>query len=204
MRLLVRETTMSNELTNRVSVTDVDMPFLSMVRFMVKWAVASIPALLILAISGAVCWGVLLGFFAGLGSNLSRKTPDHGSSGGSDPALSSPAADPAVAAYLSKIEVQNVEVSKTTLGDSGVFGEVKNTGDRSLKAVEITVYCLDSDGKAIFEKLDHPVLVSEMGFGDSNQPLKPGYSRQFGVRLRDAPSEWSKKVDVKVTSLQFE
>jgi hypothetical protein len=36
------------------------MPFLSMVRFMVKWAVASIPALLILAILGALFWGVLL------------------------------------------------------------------------------------------------------------------------------------------------
>ncbi len=33
---------MSSEQANRVTVTDVNMPFLSMVRFMVKWAVASI------------------------------------------------------------------------------------------------------------------------------------------------------------------
>jgi hypothetical protein len=31
-----------------VVVTDIDMPFLSMVTFMVKWALASIPAFLIL------------------------------------------------------------------------------------------------------------------------------------------------------------
>jgi hypothetical protein len=194
---------MSNEPANRVSVTDVDMPFLSMVRFMVKWAVASIPALLILMILGAVFWGVLLGFFAGLGSSLSPKRPDHHPSSSSGSTPSSPAGDPAIAAYLPKIVVQNVRVSKTQLGDSGVFGEVKNIGDRTLKKVEITIFCLDSEGKAIFEKSDDPVLVSDLGFGDSNQPLKPGYSRQFGVKLDDAPSEWSKKVEVKVTSLRF-
>ncbi len=34
---------------SRVTVTDVDMPFWSMVRFMVKWVVASIPAMILLA-----------------------------------------------------------------------------------------------------------------------------------------------------------
>jgi hypothetical protein len=134
-------------LTNRVFVADVDMPFLSMVRFMVKWAVASIPALLILAILGAVFWGGLLGFFAGLGATFSRKPTDHSSSSLSGPTPSSTAADPALAAYLSKIAIQNVTVEKTTLGDNGVFGEVKNTGDRTLKEVEITIYCLDSGGR---------------------------------------------------------
>jgi hypothetical protein len=35
-----------------VTVTDIKMPFASMVVFMVKWAIASIPALLILALLG--------------------------------------------------------------------------------------------------------------------------------------------------------
>ena len=34
----------------RVIVTDVRMPFLSMVVFMVKWAIAAIPAIIILAV----------------------------------------------------------------------------------------------------------------------------------------------------------
>ena len=43
---------MSNE--NRVIVTDIQMPFFSMVIFMVKWAVAAIPALFILATLGSI------------------------------------------------------------------------------------------------------------------------------------------------------
>ena len=54
-------------MSNEVSVTDINMPFLSMVRFMVKWAVASIPALLIVALVGFVFAVVLGGFFGGLG-----------------------------------------------------------------------------------------------------------------------------------------
>lgn len=39
---------------SRVVVTDIEMPFLSMVTFMVKWALASIPAFLILSVTGFV------------------------------------------------------------------------------------------------------------------------------------------------------
>ena len=35
---------------NEIVVTDIQMPFISMVVFMVKWAIAAIPALFILAI----------------------------------------------------------------------------------------------------------------------------------------------------------
>jgi hypothetical protein len=39
-----------NQSAQRAIVTDIHMPFLSMVTFMVKWAIAAFPALLILAI----------------------------------------------------------------------------------------------------------------------------------------------------------
>jgi hypothetical protein len=197
---------MPNEPTNRVLVSDVNMPFLSMVRFMVKWAIASIPAFLMLVLLGALCWVGLLSFGSVLGSGLSREAKDNPTTTNPSPnaATSLPAGDPALTAYFSKVIIRKVSVSKTTLGDDGVFGEVKNTGDRTLSKVEITIYCQDSEGKIVFEKQFRPVLVSDFSFGDSNQPLKPGYSRQFGVRLDDAPSDWSKKVDVKVTAIQFE
>lgn len=51
---------------NRVTVTDIDMPFGSMIVFMVKWALAAIPALLILGVMAALIGG-LLGAFAGSG-----------------------------------------------------------------------------------------------------------------------------------------
>lgn len=58
---------MSNESSNNVVVVDVKMPFMSMVTFMVKWAIASIPAIIILLLLGAVVAGVLGGLFGGMG-----------------------------------------------------------------------------------------------------------------------------------------
>lgn len=46
---------------NGVVVTDIKMSFWSMVVFMVKWAIAAIPAMLILFVLGSIAWGVLLG-----------------------------------------------------------------------------------------------------------------------------------------------
>ncbi len=43
-----------------IVVTDVRIPFLSMVVLMIKWAIASIPALIILSIIGAII-GALIG-----------------------------------------------------------------------------------------------------------------------------------------------
>ena len=45
-----------------VHVVDIKMPFVSMVAFMVKWAIASIPAIIILAALGAVGVGIIGGF----------------------------------------------------------------------------------------------------------------------------------------------
>ena len=53
---------MDNENFTRVVVTDIRMPFWSMVRFMVKWAIAAIPALIILAVIGAALSALFTGF----------------------------------------------------------------------------------------------------------------------------------------------
>jgi hypothetical protein len=58
----------NNGSRDRVIVTDVDMPFMSMVTFMVKWAIASIPAFIILAVIGAVVGGIATCAMAGLGA----------------------------------------------------------------------------------------------------------------------------------------
>ena len=53
-----------DEDTQRVTVVDIRMPFWSMVFFMVKWAIASIPALIIIIFFAALIFGVLgLQFF---------------------------------------------------------------------------------------------------------------------------------------------
>lgn len=58
---------MNNEIEKRVVVTDINMPFMSMVIFMVKWVIASIPAFIILSVLGAVLTGILGTFMSGMG-----------------------------------------------------------------------------------------------------------------------------------------
>ncbi|MBU0700043.1 FxLYD domain-containing protein [bacterium] len=106
--------------------------------------------------------------------------------------------------YFDKIEVKNIHLGTDFLGAVGVFGEIKNNGDKTLKQVEVTAYCLDKNDKVVFEKTYNPVLVSEYSFMTDNTPLKPNYSRRFGYELNDAPSDWSKKVTVAVTDVEFQ
>jgi hypothetical protein len=53
-----------------VTVTDIKMPFTSMVIFMLKWTLASIPAILIIAIVGTLVAAVFGIFFSNLSRNL--------------------------------------------------------------------------------------------------------------------------------------
>jgi ribosome-binding factor A len=106
--------------------------------------------------------------------------------------------------YFDKIEVRNIHLGTDFLARIGVLGEIKNNGDRTLKEVEITTYCLDKNDRVVFEKTFHSVLVSECSFMVDNTPLKPNYSRRFGYKLDDAPSDWSKKIRVAVTDVEFQ
>ena len=109
-------------------------------------------------------------------------------------------------AYLDQVEVRSIKVSKTVFGDPGVWGEIKNLGKRTLTEVEITVYCLDSEGAAIYEESYHPVLNPEsslLAMLGNTEPLKPNYSAKFGYSLEDAPSDWAGKVRVQVTDVEF-
>jgi hypothetical protein len=199
---------MANNATKQeVEVTDIRMRFGSMVLFMVKWAIASIPALIILVVLGVALSALAVGLFSSLsglfhpGGTTAEKI---GATASSVASNKPPAPSPEEAAYLSKVLIRGVSVGKSVLDETGVFGEIKNAGERTLKEVEITIYCLGADGKPVFEKTYHPVMVSEFNFDASRQPLKPGYSRQFGVKMDDAPSDWNHKVDVKVTHIEFQ
>lgn len=58
---------MSEETSQEVIVTDINMPFWSMVRFMIKWAVASIPAIIVLMLLFSVLTAVVSGLLGGMG-----------------------------------------------------------------------------------------------------------------------------------------
>jgi hypothetical protein len=53
---------MNNEDAKKVIVVDLQMPFFSIVVLMVKWALASIPAIIILAVIFSIVSGLMGGF----------------------------------------------------------------------------------------------------------------------------------------------
>ena len=57
---------MDTQVNNEMVVVDIRMPFLSMVTFMVKWAIAAIPAIIILFLFGVLLAGLLGGMAVGL------------------------------------------------------------------------------------------------------------------------------------------
>lgn len=54
---------MEESRANRVTIVDIKMPFGSMVVFMVKWVLASIPAFFVLTLIGTAVFAVLGAFF---------------------------------------------------------------------------------------------------------------------------------------------
>jgi len=58
---------MDTQSADRVIITDVRIPFLSMVILMIKWVLASIPAFIILCILGGIATAIFGGIIAGLG-----------------------------------------------------------------------------------------------------------------------------------------
>ena len=61
----------------------------------------------------------------------------------------------------------------------------------------------------MFEKDDTVFVVSSAGFvsalnSDFGQPLKPNFSRRLLVDLKEAPSDWSGKVEARVAALEFD
>ena len=58
---------MENNNSNEVNIVDIKMPFWSMVMFMVKAAIASIPAIIILTIIFTILSAIFGGIFGGMG-----------------------------------------------------------------------------------------------------------------------------------------
>jgi hypothetical protein len=112
--------------------------------------------------------------------------------------------DPVKRAYLPQVVLRDVQKGESTLGELGVFGELKNTGSRTLAKVEVVLYCLDASGRRIFEKHYHPLLVLDSSWSiDPDKPLKPNYSKSWGCKMDDAPSDWSGRVEIEIYDLTF-
>ena len=56
---------MARKKRQEVVIKDIEMSFSSMVTFMVKWAIATIPAAIILGFLVVIVWGILRGVWGG-------------------------------------------------------------------------------------------------------------------------------------------
>ena len=112
-------------------------------------------------------------------SNASKMQPPSNQSGSSLSTTSETSStSPEETAYISNVAISNVKVGQNILNEPGVWGELKNNGDKTLDKVEITIYFLDKEGNPISEKTYSPINASGQDFGMSDtSALKPKYSR---------------------------
>ena len=104
-------------------------------------------------------------------------------------------------AYSSKIAVENVALSRaenflhqevTTLA-----GELVNSGDRSLRAIEVTVEFYDDMNQIALRE-------SHLAIASGNPPLAPAERRPFDVSFEHIPSSWNmQQPAVHITGLLF-
>lgn len=64
IRVALKASSTKSNPISQVEVTDFSMSFGSMVMFLIKWALASIPAMMLLGCIGVLVWSLLAGFIA--------------------------------------------------------------------------------------------------------------------------------------------
>jgi hypothetical protein len=108
---------------------------------------------------------------------------------------------PAEQAYAPKIHIENVALSRaenflhqevTTLS-----GELVNTGDQRLRAVEVTIEFSDELNQVVLRE-------SRVILAPGAPPLAPGERRSFEVSFEHIPSSWNmRQPAVFVTGVSF-
>jgi hypothetical protein len=114
-----------------------------------------------------------------------------------------------IAEHLELYDFEAKQIESVLNGEMpGVLFKLRNTGDRTLNRVEVTVYFKDAHGTIIAEEDFLPVLVSDYSFSGDNKPLKPGYVWQMErgkfYSAKSVPSEWEEgNAEAKVTDVEF-
>jgi hypothetical protein len=103
--------------------------------------------------------------------------------------------------YGPKIQIDNIALSRAEnfahQEITSLTAELVNNGDRSLKAVEVTVEFSDEMAQVV---LREPRIL----LGGSSLPLPAGARREFEVSFEHVPSSWNMQQPVvKVTGMQF-
>lgn len=117
--------------------------------------------------------------------------------------------------YVGFIKIENTRIGKgyaqfdipeVDKPKVGIYGTIRNLGNKTLKEVELTIFLKNQSGQIIAEEKFNPVWVSSFNFlnDKSAAPLKPNYVREFGHSLEGAPKEWSGAFSIGITKIEFQ
>jgi hypothetical protein len=150
------------------------------------------PSRFALMVAAAAVVIVLSGFYLWPG----RQSPP----GGGTPEVHPPFG-PEERAYASKIKIENVALSRAEnfLNQEVTIlaGDLVNTGERTLREVELTVEFYDEMNQIALRE-------SRLALHSGNPPLRPGERRAFDVSFEHIPTSWNmQQPAVHVTGLRF-
>ncbi|WP_417553011.1 hypothetical protein [Marinomonas fungiae] len=100
--------------------------------------------------------------------------------------------------YSKLLKIKDLKVAESMMGEDGIFGSIKNSSNQSFDKIQITIYYLDGEGKAIYEVTYTPISVSKYS---SDTPLKANYVKEFGIKA-ETPLGWSKKVKAVISDIE--
>jgi hypothetical protein len=80
-----------------------------------------------------------------------------------------------------------------------IDGIVRNTGNRTVTHLEVSVGLLDASGVQVAGRTDW--FAHTLPFGENNTPLMPGQAKRVGCRINDSGRWTSGAVDVRVLSV---
>ena len=220
------------EKKQEVTVTDIRMPFGSMVWFMVKWAVASIPALIIIGLLGTIFWGVAIGVLSSMGTTRwssalaeaitgkSQITVRQNTNTGQSLEIASPPESVSVSGTQSPApDAARVDAARLAAEQRAYIGRVQVSGVHpGGPVVENAIFGeLKNTGNHRLLNVELIVYCLDSGgklifqkkfqlFNETHHAsLESGGIKEFGVSMNDAPQEWKQsRLDVKVTQVRFE
>ncbi len=116
---------------------------------------------------------------------------------------------PETQAYVPKLALTDVDMKMTASRAAGIFGKIRNAGNRAVDEVVCTVTYYVGQGKrrtALYSE-EHTIIATPLEFANFSRPVLPfvpGESRDFGFRLA-APTEIQQKAapGLAITALAF-
>lgn len=131
----------------------------------------------------------------------SRITPAP-ETGGTTVGVDAGALTAAERAYINRVVLVRQETGMSDLGTPAVMGELRNTGNRALAVVELTLTYNTPRGRTAQSKKHYPVNANPEAMGYT-PPLPAGATTSFVINTDDAPAGAAGEPEIRVTRVEF-